>query len=395
MNKFLKQLYHRATLDWLFPRQYARYAREPLVSNKAVFIEANLPELSNSLRFLYDRIGELGGYERKVHCLREAFVGKGAYLRRALDCLQDMATARYVFLCEGSRLVSCINLRKETCVVQVWHGCGAFKRFGFSTSELKFGGSRQENLRYSYYKNYDLVTVSSPEVVWAYQEAMNLPKDSSVIRPLGISRTDVFFQESFIQSARERVLAQIPDAAGKKILLYAPTFRGSVGGARTPDALNLPLLAKALRDEYVLLIKHHPVVKQRPEIPAEAGSFAWDVSDLCTIEDLICVSDVCISDYSSLVYEYSLMERPMLFFACDLEDYGDWRGFYYNYEELAPGPVVRTTEELLDALLKKEFDLERVKNFRKRFMSACDGHATERLLEEIGMSGCKNQDAKE
>lgn len=395
MNKLLKKLYHWGTLDLLFPRQYARYAKNPLDRNKAVFIEANLPELSNSLKFLYDRIGELGGYERKVHCLREAFAGKGTYLRNALACLRDVATARYVFLCEGSRLIGCIRPREETCVVQVWHGCGAFKRFGFSTSELKFGGDRRENLRYSYYKNYDLVTVSAPEVVWAYQEAMNLPKDSSVIQPLGISRTDVFFQKEFVRSARERVYRQIPDAAGKKILLYAPTFRGSVGGAKAPEALDLSVLARALGKEYVLFIKHHPVVKQRPQIPPDAAGFAWDVSDLCTIEDLICVSDVCISDYSSLVYEYSLMERPMLFFAYDLEDYGDWRGFYYDYEELAPGPVVRTTEEVLEELQKRDFDLERVKKFRERFMSACDGHATERLLEQIGMSRCGQQDAKE
>lgn len=357
-----------------------------------MFIEANLPELSNSLRYLYDRIGEEGGYVRKVHCLREAFAGKGTYIRNALACLKDMATARYIFLCEGSRLVGCIRPREETVIVQVWHGCGAFKRFGFSTSELLFGGDRKENLRYSYYKNYNLVTVSSPEVVWAYREAMNLPPGSQIIQPLGNSRTDVFFQKTFLQEARARVLKAVPQAEGKKVILYAPTFRGSVGKAKAPDQLDLRAMKEALGKDYVLLIKQHPVIKKRPQLPQEVKDFAFDVSDTCTIEDLICISDLCVSDYSSLIYEYSLMGRPMIFFAYDLEDYGDWRGFYYDYEELTPGPVVRTTKELLSVIEEDRFDLERIRAFREKFMSACDGHATERLLTYIGiLDGQGNQ----
>ena len=386
MSKLLKRLYHIATLDLLFPFQYARYRKRPLQEDKAVFLEANLPELSSSLRYLYDRIGRETSMERKVHCLREAFSGKIGYIRRAMNCLKDMATARYIFLCEGSRLVSCIVPRKETCIVQVWHGCGAFKKFGFSTSDLLFGGDRRENERYSYYKNYDLVTVSSPEVVWAYQEAMNLPKNDQTVLPLGISRTDVFFKEEFRQEARERVCKAIPKAGRKKTILYAPTFRGSVGGAKAPDRLDMVSMKKALGEEYVLLVKQHPIVKKRPPIPVEAGDFAFDVSETCTIEDLICVCDICISDYSSLVYEYSLMDRPMIFFAYDLEEYGDWRGFYYEYEELTPGPVVRTTKEVISWIREEKFDMEQVRAFRERFMSACDGHATERLLKAIGIS---------
>ena len=75
----------------------------------------------------------------------------------------------------------------------------------------------------------------------------------------------------------------------------------------------------------------------------------------------------------------------MLFYAYDLEDYFDWRGFYYNYEELAPGPVVYTNEEIIDWIrhLEERFDRNRVRSFRKRFMNACDGHATERILSLV------------
>lgn len=168
-------------------------------------------------------------------------------------------------------------------------------------------------------------------------------------------------------------------------MLYAPTFRGSVGGAKAPEGLDIPYLKEKLGEEWVLLIKQHPVVKNRPGIPEEASEFAFDVSDEFVIEELLCVSDLCISDYSSLVFEYSLFERPMLFFAFDFEEYGDWRGFYYDYDAMTPGPVVKTTEEIAEFVLhmEKRFDKEEVARFREKFMCACDGHATGRLLELV------------
>ena len=101
--------------------------------------------------------------------------------------------------------------------------------------------------------------------------------------------------------------------------------------------------------------------------PKECQSFAYDVSDAFVIEELLCVSDLCISDYSSLVFEYSLFERPMLFFAYDFEEYGEWRGFYYDYHELTPGPVVHTTQEIVDYVLhlKERFDRKQVADSRR------------------------------
>ena len=177
----------------------------------------------------------------------------------------------------------------------------------------------------------------------------------------------------------------IPEAEGKRVLLYAPTFRGNVSEAVAPDALDLEEMAEELGDQYLLLIKHHPVIRKRPEIPDGAGKFAVDVTESMEIEELLCTCDLCISDYSSLIFEYSLFERPLVFFAYDLEEYGDWRGFYYDYDELTPGPVVRTTGEVIQYIreTEKEFDPERIRAFRNKFMSACDGHATDRLIELV------------
>ena len=102
------------------------------------------------------------------------------------------------------------------------------------------------------------------------------------------------------------------------------------------------------------------------------------------MNDLLFVTDVCITDYSSLVFEWSLFERPIAFFAYDLDDYLDERGFYYDFDTMTPGPVCNSTQELADWVrtLDEGFDPSEVVAFRERFMGACDGHATERILHE-------------
>ena len=211
--------------------------------------------------------------------------------------------------------------------------------------------------------------------------------DDGIIKATGISRTDVFFDKGFVGDAVRKVREAVPAAEGRKVILYAPTFRGDVTHAKAPDRLDIRYLMDRLGDRYVLLIKHHPFIKERPGIPAECSSFAYDITEKLEIDDLLCAADVCISDYSSLVFEYALFRRPMIFFAYDLELYNDWRGFYYDYEELTPGPVVDTTGRVAECIEKCEegFDSAAVEQFADKFMSSCDGHATDRILAYAGI----------
>lgn len=389
MKEFIIELYRILTLRILFPLQYLIYRKKAVKRKKAVFIESQHAKLSASIQVLYDTMQQEADWTLSVHCLEEAFVSKSTYIQRAMKAVRDLADAEVIVLCEASRLISCIPKRKETKVVQLWHGCGAFKKFGMSSSDLLFGGSRKNRERYPYYGNLDIVTVSSPEVIWAYEEAMDLPKGSGIVAPVGISRTDLFFREEFLASARLITEEKVPQAKGKKILLYAPTFRGNVNSAQAPDQLDIEMLQEAFEDEYILIIMQHPYVKNRPVIPEKAKGFAFDMTGVLGIETLLCVSDICISDYSSLIFEYSLFEKPMIFFAYDLKEYDDWRGFYYDYDELTPGPVLDTTEQIITYIkqIETEFRPEVVRAFRDKFMSACDGKATQRLISLLTDGG--------
>lgn len=368
-----------------YPACYREAAKAPVQENKVVFIELRLPELTNSFQTMYQELSAKYDFEIHCHFLRTTFVGKQEHERRCLDMIRDVATAKYVFLNEASNVFSSLPIREETVVTQLWHGCGAFKKFGMSTADLLFGENRKNMLKYPYNKNYTHVTVSSPEVIWAYAEAMNLDKDSGIIKPLGSSRTDVFYDDIFIRKAYNKLYRLMPEARDKKVILYAPTFRGRVAAAASPDCFDVGMFAENLSEEYVLLFKHHPLVRIRPEIPEAYADFARDFTDTMAIDELLCVADICISDYSSLVFEYSLFEKPLLFYAYDLDEYFDWRGFYYDYQELTPGPIVTTNEEMIDYIrhIDTRFEKEQVTAFKEKFMSACDGHATERILNTV------------
>ena len=385
----VKRVLKDITLDHILPRAYSRAATKPFDQNKAVFLESKQESMPDSFKTLFCSLEQSGEYDLVYISLGQHRVSRFRYLVHCVRAVQEIATAGYVFLNDASDVVSCVALRKQTKVVQLWHACGAFKKWGMSTAELEFGGTREQILRHPYYKNLMLVTVSSPEVVWAYAEAMALEDQCEVIKPLGVSRTDVYFSALFASKARRRVREIFPQVENKKIILYAPTFRGRVSRALGPDKLDVDELRKALSEDYILLIKHHPFVKHPPTVPKECASFAYDVSGLIEIEELLCVADICITDYSSLIFEYSLFERPIVFFAYDKNEYDDWRGFYYDYEELTPGPVFESNAPMIEHLMhiEERFDKDRVVRFRQRFMSACDGHATERIIREVFGAG--------
>lgn len=385
-RKLRDALIRYLTLKVIYPFVYLVNRIRPVDPKKVIFVEPAKLEIDGNLQYMMQTVERLEKYSIKQMILGRKMLRVREQIRSEIRFVKEVATARYLFTAEALGTICGFNKRKGTTAVQLWHGCGAFKQFGYSTADYIFGGDMKAKLAYPGYKNMDLITVSAPEVIWAYEEAMGY-QGTDVVKATGICRTDVFYDEDYLRSARERVHELAPGAAGRKIILYAPTFRGRIKRAKGPDRLDIREMKDALGDEYFLLIKHHPFVKVPPIIPEDCADFAMDVSVTANIDDLISCADICISDYSSLVFEYSLFERPLIFFAYDLEEYDEWRGFYYDYEELTPGPIVYTTEEIIKYIqnIETEFDRDEIIRFREKFMCACDGHATERILETIGI----------
>ena len=177
----------------------------------------------------------------------------------------------------------------------------------------------------------------------------------------------------------------------KKIILYAPTWRDDdyfkVGQYKFTFQFELDKMKERFGDEFVLLTRMHYLVAENFDFTAY-GDFVKDVSSYPDIADLYLVSDILITDYSSVFFDYAGLNRPIIFYMYDIEDYRDrLRGFYFDIEKDAPGPIVENEKDLFDAIdyaLKNgHASPEAFKNFHDRFCYLEDGKATERVVKRL------------
>ena len=140
---------------------------------------------------------------------------------------------------------------------------------------------------------------------------------------------------------------------------------------------------EVLGDDHAVLLKLHPFVRDALAIPPELASFAIDASADPDLNELMLVSDVLVTDYSSAIYEFALLGRPIAFLAPDGDAYEHERGFYLDFPADLPGPVFTTTADLAAAIKADAFDLERVRAFAAASFDVVDGHATARIVDEV------------
>src|SRR5699024_6479006 len=206
-------------------------------------------------------------------------------------------------------------------------------------------------------------TVSSEGVREHYAEGFGI--DVERIEATGVPRADIFFDEEYKHHVVHTLHQKHPFMKHKKVILFAPTFRGNgQASAYFPfETIDMKQLYEELHEDYVFLFKIHPFVKNKLTIPYEYRDFFYDLSEFREINDLLLVTDVLITDYSSVCFEFALLNKPVLFFAFDVERYIQERDFYYDFFDFIPGPLIRTTSEIVDHVKNEKFDKERMKSF--------------------------------
>lgn len=367
----------------VYPICYFFYSRKKIQEKKVVFVENHQESLTDNFQLLYNWFYS-HDYLVETHYLKIATSSWKDIIVRSLNLIKEIANAHYIFLNESNSLFGAFSIRKETKLIQLWHACGAFKKWGFSVANQSFGENEKDLKKYAGHINYSLVPVSGSDVVWAYEEAFGFSKNSGIVCPLGVSRTDVFFDNNFKEDANNKFRDMFSNVIDQKIILYAPTFRGDIKDAKSPTLPDLDSLYQNFHHEYIVIIKQHPFVRDTYHVKNEYRTFCKVIGQEMTMEELMMVADICITDYSSIVFEFSLMCKPILFFAFDLESYYNERGFYYDYEEFVPGPIVKNAKQLIENIKNIEkYDYQKLETFRNRFMSGCDGHSTERILNNI------------
>jgi CDP-ribitol ribitolphosphotransferase len=358
----------------------------PLPMKKRILL-ANFTtgSLNGNLGFLYEELINRGKEDQVVlllHRSRSSLLGKLRYVWHMVKAAYYMATSKVLVVDDYFYPLYVIQPKPETFVVQVWHACGAFKKFGYSVLDKSFGATRTFVETVPIHTHYDQVIVSSRYVAKYYAEAFNMGIEKIVAT--GIPRTDLFFDEQKKKSIVELLREACPKIKGRKVILYAPTFRGdSRFNATGGFALDLEKMKDALAQDWILLTKLHPyAAADFPKAWAD-DDFVLDLSQKENINELLLLTDVLITDYSSVVFEGALLEKPMLFFAHDLDEYVKERDFYEPYEAFIPGPLARDTEEVIRLLNQDAWDMERIRRFKATYFEQTDGQATRRLVDTL------------
>lgn len=341
------------------------------------FISNRRDDLSGNFQFVYDIL-------KKDETLEIKFIlDKRPVKKMSLSTIWKygwyMARSGVVLVDDFTKLVYTVQKREQVTIIQLWHACGAFKTFGYS----RLGGDTSLTQESSYHRNYDHAIVSSREIAKFYAEGFGI--SPSKVIDTGVPRTDIFFDEKYKASVKEKFYTAYPQMRDKKIILFAPTFRGEgQNNAHYPnDLFSLESLYKEFGGEYGIIIKHHPYIKEKVEIPAEYGDVMIDLSNNSEINELLFVTDLLITDYSSVVFEASLLNIPMLFYAFDLEEYISDRGFYYEYTTFVPGKIVTSFDEIRAAIKDKNFEEEKITGFKRKFFSDLDGKSAQRAADLI------------
>ncbi len=340
--------------------------------DRIVLATARLGVLEGNLLAIHDAIRRLRPDADLVLLLEPYGYGLRAKLRYLLRMIRGtyhVRTAGLVIVDNAYLPIHVAPHPARATVVQVWHAAGALKRFGLDTLVPP-----PEPERSFLHRHYDYVVASGGESRVPWSRALRTPVER--VLPLGTPRTDVLHDDDALAAARGRVLAAHPDLAGRRVVLWAPTFRGR-GRDRT-GALGLDgvRLRALLPDDHVLAIKTHPNIDPAVQPTAGFDVVARPDDDL---NDWLATADVLVTDYSSSIFEWALLRRPLVLVVDDLEAYERDPGLYIDYRTGMIGAQVRDTDAAAAAVLASRVDESGWDAFIARHMGACDGDAAERL----------------
>lgn len=309
---------------------------------------------------------------------REVFYFESKNIVQWIKSIYHLATSSHIIVDNYYGFLAVTNFKENVTCVQVWHAAGAIKQFGLEDLTNHDRSPRALERFRKVYDRFDHVIVGSDEMVNIYKKSFGLKEDRFV--KTGIPRTDYFFNDILKQQALNELEIDFPIIKDKKVLFYAPTYRDNdLHGSNLE--LDISRMYDAFKYEYVLFLRLHPAVSG--EFENKYPGFVYNVSNHPSINKLLTIADILITDYSSIPFEFALLNRPMIFFAYDLEDYAVKRGVWPDYIAQVPGPVVETTSELIEVITLEDFQQEKVAPFAQKWNQYSHGDATLQFLQHF------------
>jgi CDP-glycerol glycerophosphotransferase len=370
-----------------------RAGRDKPLRDAVLYISYNGKQYSDSPRAIHEEMLRRGADVEHLWLVRDSQVELPGTVKGVrmwgTEWYEALARCRYIVT--NGHLPHWLERREGQVIVQTWHGT-MLKKIGLDIEAPAFDPDYHERLR-AESRHWSLLVSANRFSTPILERAMAY---GGPMLEAGYPRNDYLYaadREVRTKETRERL--GVPD--GKKVILYAPTWRDDLSHRRGHFRFDLRLDVEAARqhlgDDHVLLIRRHSNIVDA--VPVTGDGFVRDVSEYPDIADLYLAADLLITDYSSVMFDYAHLRRPMLFFTYDLEHYRDTlRGFYFDFEQDAPGPLLRTSAEVVDAVRNigrvNDAYAERYQRFHHLFCGLDDGHASDRVVQRmLDMAGSR------
>lgn len=334
----------------------------PINPNRITFVSLESNQLESDLKQIYNQLDK--SYDIKMVLIsykKNSLWNNFLYMLNTFLQIYYINTSKIVLISDNNYVISNFKRRGVT-VIQVWHATGAVKKFG-NCLEREY-----------VIKNYDYVLACSPYWSIPYSEAFGV--DSQDVKIIGLPRIDYLFQDDFKKESISSLEEKYPQIIGKKIILYTPTFRGNIYKGFEKCDFDFESVMKKLGDDYILVYKHHPLIKNN-QCYSNNQIIDGSQEDLY---QLFMITDIFISDYSSVIFDYSLLQKKMIFYVPDLEEYQQSVGHFVDYQEM-PGAICKEEKELIEAI--KSTTTHDTDSFSSKYFTYHDNQNTTRINEWI------------
>lgn len=335
--------------------------------NRVVFISLTSARLEGDMALIAEKLAVYDEVDVKYILFKYQHTPLSS-LCYVWNCIRQffaVNTARVVVINDNNYVISHFK-KRDVIVIQIWHACGAIKKFG------------NEVPRKYPIRNYDYVIAAS--AVWKDIYARSFHVHPDRVLPLGIARTDRLLDREFMRRAKQEMYQKYPQLQGAYVVLYAPTFRGNIIDGMSYVPLDVDAVVRHLPQDVIFMYKMHPLLGD-VILGKDERVLNVNKEDLYA---LFSVTDCLISDYSSVLFDFSLLGKKELYYVPDIQQYKVSIGLNVSFDDL-PGTLCYTEEELSKELLGREVGIEQeaMQQFCRSYFKYQDGKSAERIAAFI------------
>lgn len=340
-----------------------------------LFASEQRAELGGNLAAVHDRL-LARGLDERFDIRRHTWIADNRDIPTRLAQTALIARADYLVIDDFFPGLDLLRLDPTTTVVQAWHAGVGFKAVGYA----RFGDTGPAP-RETSHRSYTWAIAGSTSLRSTYADVFGIEPEA--VLPTGLPRVDGFLDEGRREAALTAFAEAHPETAGRRLVLFAPTYRGQgIHDAHYDyDRIDFAALHEWCGADTVIGFRMHHFVTAPAPIPPEFADRFIDLTHYPDGLGLLHSAELLITDYSSIIYEYSLLDRPMLFYAYDRDAYAATRGFQQDYDTTTPGKVCLNSGELLAALRDGDFEPEKAARFRERYFDRIDTGSSDRFID--------------